>query len=262
MKIDVLWTPTELERVPVHNRNVVVVDVLRSATTVAAAIHNGARAVVPAASIEEALRIANSIGRRDVVLCGERQGIRIEGFDLGNSPSEFTRAAVGDRTIVMTTTNGTHVLTSLPAAGSVYVGALVNLSAVAKQLKTDDGEPLVVCAGRGGRVSVEDALCAGLLVEAYLKRNRGKKGSKTVAELGDGAVAALALAREHGPVSTRFLRETAAGRALDKIGQGNDVKLCGAVDSIPEVPVLRDRQITGIEPANGQSTGGEKKKKR
>ncbi len=63
-------------------------------------------------------------------------------------------------------------------------------------------------------------------------------------------------------MSTRFLRETAAGRALDKIGQGGDVKLCGAVDSIPEVPVLRDRQITGVEPASGKSTAGAKKKTR
>ncbi|UCC72387.1 MAG: 2-phosphosulfolactate phosphatase [Gemmatimonadota bacterium] len=258
MKIDVLWTPSELERVPVHNRNVIVVDVLRSATTVAVAIHNGARAVVPAASIEEALRIANSIGRADVILCGERQGIRIEGFDLGNSPSEFKSGVIGDRTIVMTTTNGTHVLTSLSAARAVYVGALVNLSAVAKQLREDDGEPLIVCAGRGGRVSVEDALCAGLLVEAYLKRDRRKRAAKTVAELGDGAVAALSLAREHGPVSTRFLRETAAGRALEKIGQGEDIKFCGNVDSIPEVPVLRDRQIIRAEPANGQTSGGKK----
>jgi 2-phosphosulfolactate phosphatase len=262
MKIDVLWTPSELDRVPVHNRNVVVVDVLRSATTVAAAMRNGARAVVPAASIEEALRIANSIGRGDVLLCGERQGIRIEGFDLGNSPSEFVTDVVGDRTIVLTTTNGTNVLTSLSAARAVYVGAFVNLSAVARQLKTEDCEPLVVCAGRGGRVSVEDALCAGLLVEAYLKRDRGKKAAKNLEELGDGAVAALSLAREHGPVSTQFLRETAAGRALEKIGQGADIKVCGNVDSIPEVPILRDRQITRLEPTNGQTTGGGKKKTR
>jgi 2-phosphosulfolactate phosphatase len=249
MKIDVLWTPSELEIVPVHNRSTVVVDVLRSGSTVATAIHNGARAVVPAASIEEALRIANSIGREDVLLCGERQGIRIEGFDLGNSPAEFSGGVVGDRTIVMTTTNGTNVLTSLSAARAVYVGALVNLTAVAKRLKQDDSEPLIVCAGRGGRVSVEDALCAGLLVEAYLKRDRRKGSAKTAAELGDGAVAALALAREHAPVSARFLRETAAGRALEKIGQGGDIKLCGNVDAIPEVPVLRERQISRWEPA-------------
>ena len=83
-----------------------------------------------------------------------------------------------------------------------------------------------------------------------------------MAGLGDGAVAARALAREHGPVTARFLRETAAGRALEKIGQGADIKLCGSLDAIPEVPVLRDHQIVKAEPTNGQTRGGGKKKKR
>jgi 2-phosphosulfolactate phosphatase len=259
MNIDVLWTPSELERVPVHNRSVVVVDVLRSATTVATAIDNGAKAVVPASSIEEALRIANSIGRDDVLLCGERQGIRIEGFDLGNSPGEFTNEAVGDRTIVMTTTNVTSALALLGGARAVYMVGLVNLGAVAKQLREDEGEPLIVCAGRGGRVSVEDALCAGLLVEAYLKRDRGKKAQSQRAELGDGAVAALALAREHTPVSAEVLRETAAGRAIEQIGQGADIVFCGRLDSVPVVPVFSDRQITKLETVDGSNDGGKKK---
>ena len=134
MKIEVLWTPAELEQVQILDRTAVVIDVLRSGTTVATAIHNGARAVVPAASTEDAIRIAQSIGRRDVLLCGERGGVQIEGFDLGNSPAEYSAEAVGDRTLVMSTTNGTQVLASLSGAGLVYVGALVNLTAIAERL--------------------------------------------------------------------------------------------------------------------------------
>ncbi len=255
MKVDVLWVPSELEKVQVHDRVAVLVDVLRSATSVAAAIQSGARAVVPAASIEEAVRIANSLGRDEVLLCGERNGVRIEGFGLGNSPAEFATAAVQNRTIVMTTTNGTQALTSLAGARLVYVAALVNLTVVARALDAAQQDTLIVCAGREGRVSVEDAFCAGLIVAACSKRSGRGSVSRPRPDLGDGAIAAWALAREHSPVSAKFLRATEAGQALEAIGHGGDIELCARLDSIPELPVLRDRQIvsetTRARPGNG-----------
>lgn len=243
MRIDVLWTPSELVEMSVYERTGVVVDVLRSATSVAAALENGARTIVPAASTEEALRITNSLGRDQVILCGERQGVRIDGFDLGNSPAEFTAEAIGGRMIVMTTTNGTRALMSMAGARVVYVGALVNLGAVARRLRDAETDPLIVCAGREGRVSVDDALCAGLLVEACLLQiEAGPDGLV----LGDGAIAALALARQHAPVTTEFLRDSAAGRALEAVGHHDDIEFCACVDSIPVVPVFRDRQIARL----------------
>ena len=241
MKIDVVWTPSEIEQVQIQDRTVVVIDVLRSGTTIATAIHNGARAVVPADSTEKAIRIAQSMGRDDVLLCGERGGEQIEGFDFGNSPADFTPQIVGDRTLVLSTTNGTHTLAALSAAGVVYVGALVNLTALGDRLTEADSDTLVVCAGRRGRVSVDDALCAGLLVDAVIKNARRARLPKP--QLRDGAIAARALAGELAPVDVRFLRNTEAGRSLIEIGQGNDIKLCARVDSVPAVPVLRDRQI-------------------
>lgn len=243
MKIDVLWTPSELEDLPLVDRTGVVIDVLRAATTVAAAIHNAARTIVPAESTEDALRIANSIGRDQVLLCGERGGVRIDGFELGNSPAEFTAEAIGDRTIVMTTTNGTRALTAMASAHVVYLAALVNLTAVARRLE-DGADPLIVCSGREGRVSADDALCAGLLVDAFLKRRRKKKDIA----LSDGAIAALALARQHASDTPAFLRDTAAGRALEAVGLGDDIEFCARVDSIPVVPVFREHQITPLEP--------------
>ncbi len=243
MRLDVVWAPSELDKIQVHERVAVLVDVLRAGTSVAAAIHSGARAVVPAESIEEAVRIANSLGRDEVLLCGERQGVRIEGFGLGNSPSEFATPAVQNRTIVMTTTNGTRTLASLTGARAVYIAALVNLSVVAKALAAAQQDTLIVCAGRDGRVSVEDALCAGLIIAACSKKPGRGSASRPRPDLGDGAVAAWALARQHSPVSAEFLRATQAGRALETIGHGADIELCSRIDSIPELPVLRDRQI-------------------
>jgi 2-phosphosulfolactate phosphatase len=253
MKIDVLWTPGELEGVALQQRTAVVIDVLRAGTTVTAAIAAGARAVVPAESTEEALRIAHSIGRGEVLLCGERQGARIEGFDLGNSPADFTPEVVRDRILVMTTTNGTEALMEVNGARTTFVGALVNLTAVARAVQASGGDPLVICAGRQGMVGADDALCAGLFVEEWLAAGDGSD-----AELNDGAIAALALAREHGESVDRFFGRTAAGRALVQIGHGDDVEFCARRDTIPEVPVYRERQITRAAPAGlrkGRSEG-------
>jgi 2-phosphosulfolactate phosphatase len=241
MNIDVLWTPSEIEQVQIQDRTVVVIDVLRSGTTIATAIQNGAKAVVPADSTEKAIRIAQSIGRENVILCGEQGGEQIEGFDFGNSPADFTPPVVGDRTLVMSTTNGTHTIAQLSAAGVVYVGALVNLTALGSRLSESSSDPLVICAGRRGRVSVEDALCAGLLVNAVIENTRQAKLPEP--ELLDGAAAAHALAMELSPVDAHLLGNTAGGRSLASIGQSSDIELCAKVDSVPVVPVLRDRQI-------------------
>ncbi len=238
--IEVLWTPAEIEAANVLDRPGVLIDVLRASTTMTTAIHNGARAIVPVESTEEAMRIANSLGRDDVLLCGERGGVRIEGFDLGNSPAEFGPEVVAERTIVMTTTNGTRTLKQMAGAGQVFIGCFNNLSAVASAMIETNGDLLIVCAGWESRVAADDALCAGMLIERWLKKRRRKPSS---AELDDGALAALSLARQRGPVSVEFLRETAAGKALEAVGLGDDLERCAQIDSVKEVPVLRDSQV-------------------
>ena len=253
MKIDVAWTPSELRHFAVHERVPVVVDVLRAATAITTALHNGARAVLPVESIEEGMRIANSIGRRDVVLCGERGGVPIEGFDLGNSPQEFTPEVVGGRTLVMTTTNGTQALGTAATAPVVYVAALVNMTAVSRHLLGSEGDPLIICAGREGRVSAEDALCAGLIVRTVAGPENEERPDML---LGDGAIAARALAAPNAPVDAGFLRRTAAGRALEATGLAADIDYCAGVDILSEVPALRERQITAVKRAS--TTGGER----
>ena len=108
MRIDVLLTPAEAGARSLSGRIVAVIDVLRATSTIVAAMANGARAIVPVAEIEDALRLAKTHGRDNVLLCGERRSRKIEGFDLGNSPLEFTSEAVADKLVVMTTTNGTR----------------------------------------------------------------------------------------------------------------------------------------------------------
>lgn len=145
-------------------RTVVVIDVLRATTTICHALAAGAAAVVPCLEIDEARRKAEELGRANVVLGGERRGLKIEGFDLGNSPTEYTPASVGGRTVVFTTTNGTRAMRHAAQAGEILIGAFANLAAVVDVLTTRDDIDLV-CAGTGGAITAEDALFAGAVVD-------------------------------------------------------------------------------------------------
>ncbi|MGH7731494.1 MAG: 2-phosphosulfolactate phosphatase, partial [Candidatus Eiseniibacteriota bacterium] len=139
----------------------VIVDVLRATTTLTVALVNGARDVVPTATPEEAIRLKSA--RPDVLACGERDGRIVPGFDLGNSPHEYTPDRVRDRTLAFASTNGSLAMLAASGARRRVLAAFVNLGAVADRVR---GERMVaiVCAGRLGRFSLEDAACAGLLI--------------------------------------------------------------------------------------------------
>ncbi len=122
--------PADVDEQSLAGSTVIVIDLLRATTTICQALASGAHNVVPFREIDETLAAANRLGRTNVVLGGERGGVRIEGFDLGNSPAEFTPQAVRGRSVLITTTNGTQALYHARLAKRVIVGAMVNLSAV------------------------------------------------------------------------------------------------------------------------------------
>lgn len=242
MKVDIYFTPSELTGVELPGR-VVVIDVLRATSTIVEALANGAKAIFPVATADDAVRIAQNIGRDSVLLCGERKSLPIEGFDLGNAPPEFTREKVQDKALVMTTTNGTRAFLTLAerqgaAAGPVAVlaASFLNLSAVIERIGQDEGPTALVCAGRAGRFALDDAVCAGALV-------RGLEEGDFEVTLNDAGVAARTLASEERGMQ-QVLESTAAGRQLTDIGRSEDLAFCAQVDRTTVVPRLRDRKIT------------------
>src|SRR6185312_6342982 len=132
MRIDLLFSPTGLTPAEVQGKSVFVIDILRATTSMCAALSHGAKAIIPVASTEEALRLAQTIGSADVLLAGERNCLRIPGFHLGNSPIEMTEAAVRGKTIIVTTSNGTRALLACQGAAAVFPTAAVNLSVAAE----------------------------------------------------------------------------------------------------------------------------------
>lgn len=248
MRLDVFFTPGELVGQDLADR-VVVIDVLRATSTMVEALSNGARAIFPVATVDDAARIAQNIGRDSVLLCGERKALPIEGFDLGNAPPEFTAKEVRGKSLVMTTTNGTRALLAVAerrgggeADGvQVLAGSFLNLSSVIRRLGPGEGgtpgAAAVVCAGREGRFALEDAVCAGAVV-------RGLEAAGVAMELNDGARAARALAADYMADVEGMLEVTAAGRHLREVGRGDDLSFCAAVDRTDAIPRFRDRKLT------------------
>jgi 2-phosphosulfolactate phosphatase len=215
---------------------VVVIDVLRATTTIATALANGATGVIAVEDAEEAIAIGNRLGRDRVVLCGERDSVRIPGFELDNSPASFTSAAVGGKTLLMTTTNGTRALRAVAAAASVRTAALVNRMALADALSHEDGEIVIVCAGDNGTFALEDAIGAGAVVDTLLS---------LIADvsLHDGARAAALLYRS---VAGRLADAVASSDHAQRLalkGFGADLTRCAALDSLNVVPTLRDGML-------------------
>ena len=240
MTLDVVFTPAGLTGAEVQGRTVFVIDILRAGTTMCAALHHGARAVVPVATTEEALRMAQTLGPDETLLAGERHCVPIPGFALGNSPREMQPEVVRGKTLVMTTTNGTAALLTAAAGASVIVAAAVNFSLVGERAQTAlmAGEDLlIICAGREGRFALDDAYCAGRVVQAALGGNRGRKG------LNDAALAALDLVRRYGERWERPLLVSEGGRDLAELGMKDDIADAARVDAYPVLPVFHERRL-------------------
>lgn len=242
MRLDVYITPAEVPPGALAGRVVAVIDVLRASTTITVAIANGARAVIPLEETEDVVARAKQMERDSVILAGERRMRPIPGFDLGNSPAEFTGDAVRGRTVLLTTTNGTRALVAAQSAAEVVVAAYVNSSAVVALLRAalrGGRDAAIVCAGREREFSLEDAGCAGAIVRGVARRRAGLA-------LNDAAHACALLARTYGDDLGALFRASSHGRALAEAGFGGDLATCAAVDSYPVVPIYADRQITAL----------------
>jgi len=240
MKLDVVFTPAGLAFNEVQGRTVFVIDILRAGTTICAALLHGARAVVPVADTEEALRLAQTLGTDETVLAGERGCVRIPGFALGNSPAEVTPELVRGKTVIMTTTNGTSALLAVAQAATVYVAGAANFTLAGARAREawEQGEGiLILCAGREKNFALDDAYTAGRLVEAATGGGRGRKG------LNDAALAALDLVRRYGRRWERPLLASSAGRTLTSLGMKADVVECARVDAYPVLAQFADRRV-------------------
>lgn len=241
MRVQVALTPAELDGVDLHARTVVVIDVFRAATTVATALANDCRAIVPALTPEAARLRAREFPHGEVLLAGERGGEPIEGFDLGNSPLEYTRERVAGRVVILTTTNGTRALLAVSGAAATALGALVNATAIARWARDRSVDLTLACAGEAGDASLEDAVCAGVIIEAMAAAGGGLA-------LSDAAAIVRGVARHYRGRLADLRRESRWGRHLLEKGREEDLAACLALDAWPVVPLLRDGRLVAAKP--------------
>lgn len=232
MKIDICFAPNDFDAEKFSSYNAVVIDVLRATTCIATACANGCRQIIPVRTIAEANHIKDK--NPDVLLAGEREGLLIPGFNLGNSPYEYTKEQVTGKTIVITTTNGTLALNEASAAKKVYIMAFVNAASIVSTLQYTREDVVILCAGSEGRFSLEDALCAGFLADRLSCETK----------LSDTALAAQAMYRDFATELLPRVAKSSHAKYLSKIGFEKDVALCLQRDTLNVVPVFFDGVIT------------------
>ena len=212
MLVDVAFTPAERVSAPVA----IVVDVLRATSTMAQALAAGYRRVLCCADIEEARSLRAELP--DALAGGERKAVRIEGFDVGASPREFLEARA--ETLILTTTNGTRtILTAAEACEEVLLGSLLNLAAVVRAVLERGRNVVVVCAGFQAAFAIDDAYCAGRILQRL-------DGERT-----DAAVAADVVARAYPEAIDGIKARTYGPPGLEE-----DIAWVSQVDLLDVVP--------------------------
>ena len=240
MKIDLSFSAGQFDDLQLRDKNIIVLDVLRASSTITVALNNGAREVIPVASIESAVKISGSLFGEVTLRGGERNGKMIEGFNLGNSPLEYSESAVKGKSIIYCTTNGSVALAKSRYARALIVGSFLNLTTVVEFVKEENKDFLFICAGRIntiGYFSLEDAVCAGMMIQKLMKYE------SLELTLSDSAKAAHALYKTFGRSILKMLKTSEHGRFLIEIGYADDLKICAAVDSVPVLPVQIENKI-------------------
>ncbi|MFT4604627.1 MAG: 2-phosphosulfolactate phosphatase [Rhodothermales bacterium] len=234
--IEVFLSPAGVQPEELNGRTAVVIDVLRASSTIIFALSQGAREVIPVANLGEAGRMASTLDSASYVLGGERGGKQIEGYQLGNSPLEYTADRVADKTVILSTTNGTPAIQAAAAAGELLVGGFVNARALAQAVRDAGNDVTIVCAGWENRVSLEDTLCAGFLVDLLLD-------GSSPANLSDTAYMALWQYRHDQHDLSVPISRCNHARRLEELGHGLDIPLCIEIDAWPVVPKLHESRL-------------------
>ena len=236
--LETLFIPEEIKNTELAGKLVVIIDVLRASSTIAAALANGCNGFIPIFSPNQAKKKAQQFKKERVLLGGEREGRKIEGFDLGNSPREYKRETVKDKTIIFSTTNGVKTLEMVKGAYRIIIGSFLNLQAVCNYCTNYRGDILIICAGKEGKFSLEDAACAGMIVNSL------KDVFSVACQEADANLTAQLLYEKFSNNILEILRKSQHGRYLESIGLVEDLKFCSQLDFFHIVPVFRDGIIS------------------
>lgn len=233
--LEVCLTPALLPLYKVEDYIVVIIDIFRATSSICYGIENGAEAIIPVSEVEECAAYREK--GLNYLLAAERNGEVVAGFDFGNSPFAYTAEKVAGKTVVLTTTNGTHALHLSRNAKKIVIGSFLNLTALCNWLKTQDENILMVCAGWKNNFNLEDTLFAGAVIDQL-------KGDGYV--LDDPALAANDLFQIGKNDISQYLSKTSHGERLKKLGIEQDIAFCLQVDIATAIPVLEGEKLVKL----------------
>ena len=225
--VDVCLTPALIPLFDVENYIVVVIDIFRATSSICYGIENGAEAIIPVSEVEECLAYQDKFA--DYLLAAERNGEVVAGFDFGNSPFSYTQEKVSGKTIVLTTTNGTHALQRSIKAKKLIIGSFLNLTSVCNWLKDQQEDILLVCAGWKNNFNLEDTLFAGAVADQL-------KSAGFI--LDDAAIAAYDLFQIGKNDISAYLKKTSHSERLKALGIEADIEFCLQTDLTTAIPIL------------------------
>lgn len=233
--IDVCLSPDLMHLYHVQDHTVVVVDILRATSCMTTAFAHEIHSITPFAQLTECL----ALKAEGYLTAGERDGKKVEGFDLGNSPFEYMNPGLKGRMIAFTTTNGTQAIAKSIGAREIIIGSFLNLSAVVNYLRHVGNNVLIVCSGWKGKVNLEDTVFAGALVE-HLKND--------FESACDAPVIAQRLYTQARPDLKEFLKDSSHIKRLQRLNIQKDIDFCLTEDEYDVVPVIREKRITVVKP--------------
>ncbi len=234
-KIDTCFTPYLYPVYKEEDTIVVIIDVFRATSAICVAFHYGAERIIPVATVEEAMEY-----KKQGFLAGaERDAIKLDGFDFGNSPYDYMGDHVNGKTIALTTTNGTQAIEAARDAYKVVVGSFLNIDILCDWLIKQERNVLLLCSGWKNKFNMEDALFAGAVSEKISQLSDAFK-------MGDGCLALMYLygQAQHEPV--KFLVHASHKERMAKLGLKKDIKFCLTPNSCPVIPVLQGKYLVKL----------------
>ncbi len=240
MNVDVIPAPKEFALSKIYGKTVIVLDIFRSTSTIVTALANGCREVIPVSTPQEA-RLVAAKHPNWAVVAGESEGVKVPGFDLGNSPLEFTEAAVRDKKVILATTNGTAAIKRSKPAKHVLIGSFLNLNAVCTCALAYHKDIVLFCAGADGGIALEDVLAAGCyltVLKQYCPDLRLTELSETFSYLSNYFQDQM----------KSLLSTSRSGLNLQKLGYQDDLDFCLQKNRYHLVPVYKQGSIKLSQP--------------
>jgi len=232
-EIEVCLSPTLIPSYTIEGRIVVVIDIFRATSSICYGFENGADMIIPVASVEECL----SYEGKGFLLAAERNGEVVNGFDFGNSPFSYTKEKVAGKTVVLTTTNGTHAIKQASAASKIIIGSFLNLNILCDWLDKQSEDVLLLCSGWKNKFNLEDTLFAGAVV--HQMKNKFSHHC-------DAAIAAedmYLLAKDN---LREYLYKSSHSQRLKELNIEDDIQFCLKQNICNVIPVLEDGKLVAM----------------